>query len=164
MLYVARYVNIDVRTYYNSDLDLQEWLSSTPKHMHLYKSLGWAPPRYAHVGLLQNNKREKLSKRDDAFGFRSLENEGIFPEVLTNFVALFGWSHKLPTDVFDMQDLIKNVCKISPGRLFAIMLTELSFLLSLPKAMQSSKSRSCISSKRNMRNVTLKPVENSWIA
>ena len=81
--------------------------------MLLYKYLGWAPPRFAHVGLLQNNKGEKLSKRDDTLGFRSLENDGIFPEVLVNFVALFGWSHRLPTDVLSMQDLIKNVRHLS---------------------------------------------------
>lgn len=89
---------------------VQEWLSSTPKHLLLYKYLRWARPQFAHVGLLQNNKREKLSKRDDALGFRRLENDGIFPEALLNFVALFGWSHKLPTDVLNLPDLIKHVC------------------------------------------------------
>jgi glutamyl/glutaminyl-tRNA synthetase len=85
-------------------------MPSTPKHILLYRYLGWMAPRFAHVGLLQNSKREKLSKRDDALGFRSFEKDGIFPEALVNFVALFGWSHKLPTDVLNMQDLIKNVC------------------------------------------------------
>lgn len=67
-------------------------------------------PVFAHVGLLQNDKGEKLSKRDEVLGFRSFEADGIFPEALVNFVALFGWSHKLPSDVLSMPDLIKNVC------------------------------------------------------
>lgn len=62
------------------------------------------------MGLLQNIKREKLSKRDDVLDFRSFEADGIFPEALVNFVALFGWSHKMPSDVISMPDLIKNVC------------------------------------------------------
>ena len=65
---------------------------------------------FAHLGLLQNDKGEKLSKRDDILGFRSFEADGIFPEALVNFVALFGWSHKQPSDVLSMPDLIKNVC------------------------------------------------------
>lgn len=65
---------------------------------------------FAHLGLLQNDQREKLSKRDDVLGFRSFEADGIFPEALVNFVALFGWSHKMPSDVLSMPDLIKNVC------------------------------------------------------
>ena len=76
----------------------------------LYHYLDFLPPLFAHVGLLQNINGEKLSKRDAVLGFRSFEAEGIFPEALVNFVALFGWSHKLPSDVLTMPDLIKNVC------------------------------------------------------
>ena len=76
----------------------------------LYQFLKFTPPLFAHVGLLQNDKGEKLSKRDNILGFRSFEQDGIFPEALVNFVALFGWSHKLPSDVLSMSDLIKNVC------------------------------------------------------
>lgn len=84
-------------------------MSSTPKHVFLHKTFGWTPPSYAHVGLLQNNKREKFSKRNEDLDLRSLEKEGIFPEALINYVALFGWSHKLGNDFMRLQDLIENV-------------------------------------------------------
>lgn len=85
-------------------------MSSTPKHLALYKALRWRQPQYAHVGLLQNDKHEKFSKRNSDLDLESFRQEGIFPEALVNYVTLFGWSHKLGNDFLDMQDLIKNVC------------------------------------------------------
>jgi glutamyl-tRNA synthetase len=41
----------------------QEWLSSTPKHLLLYAALGLTPPTFAHLPLLLNQDRSKLSKR-----------------------------------------------------------------------------------------------------
>ena len=43
---------------------LQEWLSSTPKHLLLYRAFGWEPPQFAHLPLLLNEDRSKLSKRN----------------------------------------------------------------------------------------------------
>lgn len=84
-------------------------MSSTPKHIFLHNALGWKAPEYAHVGLLQNDQREKFSKRNEDLDLRSFERKGIFPEALINYVALFGWSHKLADDFLRMGDLIKNV-------------------------------------------------------
>ena len=42
----------------------EEWLSSTPKHIQLYQSFGWKPPIFAHLPLLLNKSKKKLSKRD----------------------------------------------------------------------------------------------------
>ena len=41
----------------------QEWVTSTPKHLILYESFGWKPPRFAHLPLLNNPDGSKLSKR-----------------------------------------------------------------------------------------------------
>ena len=84
-------------------------MSSTPKHMVLYNAFNWEPPVFAHVGLLQDSSRQKLSKRDGALEIRSYRDEGIFPEALVNHVALFGWSHRLGDDFMDLQCLVKNV-------------------------------------------------------
>jgi glutamyl-tRNA synthetase len=52
----------------------------------------------------------KLSKRDgNAFLVKEYQNEGILPEALVNYVALFGWSAKTDSDVHSMQDLISRV-------------------------------------------------------
>ena len=90
----------------------QEWMSSTPKHMVMYEAFGWQAPLYAHVGLLQDNERQKYSKRkgDADLDMRSLETKGVFSEALVNYVALHGWSHDLGNDLLTMDGLIKNVC------------------------------------------------------
>ncbi len=75
----------------------------------MYHAFNWEPPVYAHVGLLQDPTRQKLSKRDHSSDIRGLERDGIFPEALVNYVALFGWSHRLGTDFISLQDLITNV-------------------------------------------------------
>ncbi|KAL3417714.1 glutamyl-tRNA synthetase [Phlyctema vagabunda] len=85
-----------------------EWLPSTPKHFALYQAFGWEPPQFAHVGLLLDASRAKLSKRNQDIDIASYRKQGIFPETLTNFVALLGWSHTQKKDVMSMQDLLQN--------------------------------------------------------
>ena len=88
----------------------KEWMSSTPQHLALYQAFGWTPPQFAHVGLLLDQSRQKLSKRLKNTNLKRMRDEdGIFPETLTNFVALLGWSHRESSDVMSMKDLIENV-------------------------------------------------------
>ena len=75
----------------------------------MYQAFNWEPPIYAHVGLLQDPTRQKLSKRDLSSDIREMERQGIFPEALVNYVALFGWSHRLGNDFISLHDLINNV-------------------------------------------------------
>lgn len=71
----------------------EEWLLSTPKHIALYKAFGWEPPSFIHIPLLTSPSDKKLSKRSGDMGVLTLRDEqGILPEALVNFVALFGWS------------------------------------------------------------------------
>ena len=84
-------------------------MPSTPKHIVMYNAFDWEPPIFAHVGLLQDASRQKFSKRDLALDIHSFRQHGIFPEALVNYVALFGWSHRLGDDQLNMQDLIQNV-------------------------------------------------------
>lgn len=83
-----------------------EWMSSTPLHIALYDAFGWTPPQYGHVPLLVDANRQKLSKRNfdsDVSSFR--DKQGIFPETLTNFAALLGWSHQQKSDIMDLSEL-----------------------------------------------------------
>jgi glutamyl-tRNA synthetase len=85
-------------------------MSSTPKHLAMYHAFGWSPPIFAHVGLLVDKERQKLSKRLVSMSMTELrDTKGVFPETLTNFVALLGWSHNVRSDVMSMEDLIQNV-------------------------------------------------------
>ncbi|CAD6506072.1 BgTH12-07004 [Blumeria graminis f. sp. triticale] len=85
-----------------------EWMSSTPKHIAIYEALGWAPPSFTHVGLLLDQSGKKLSKRTSSTEVESFRSQGIFPETLTNFVALLGWSHGKKSDVMSLEDLVKE--------------------------------------------------------
>jgi len=76
----------------------------------MYQAFGWEPPAFAHVGLLLDKDRQKLSKRTGSIDILEWRKKGIFPETLTNFVALLGWSHKADSDVMSMENLIRNVC------------------------------------------------------
>jgi glutamyl-tRNA synthetase len=87
-----------------------EWLQATAKHMVLYDAFGWAAPQFAHVGLLVNEEGQKLSKRNldlDISHFR--DTMEIFPEALTNFAALLGWSHTEKSDYLPMEELVSKV-------------------------------------------------------
>lgn len=88
----------------------KEWIPSTHMHVAMYEAFGWEAPAFAHVGLLLNRDRKKLSKRDGAIDISSYREAGYFPEAVANFVALLGWSHNKNYDVMDMPQLIDNVC------------------------------------------------------
>ncbi|KAK1087114.1 Glutamate--tRNA ligase mitochondrial [Friedmanniomyces endolithicus] len=88
-----------------------EWMASTPLHYDLYRAFGWSPPEFAHVGLLVDENKAKLSKRntDLAMDVCSMREEnGVLPESLINYLALLGWSNPLPNDLYTMDGLIKN--------------------------------------------------------
>ena len=107
MLYVGRFIFHDV-----AFIDLKDWLSSTPKHLVLYDAFGWEPPVFVHLPLLHAMSGQKLSKRD-VTGSHLVEDykaDGILPEALLNFIALFGWSARTPYDVHSVEELISRVC------------------------------------------------------
>ncbi|APA10956.1 hypothetical protein sscle_07g057260 [Sclerotinia sclerotiorum 1980 UF-70] len=85
-----------------------EWIPSTHMHVAMYQAFGWKPPTFAHVGLLLDKDRKKLSKRDGAIDIATYRDAGYFPETVTNFVALLGWSHERSYDIMSMQELVDN--------------------------------------------------------
>lgn len=70
----------------------EEWLTSTPKHLLLYRFFGWDPPKFAHLPLLVNEQKKKLSKRDGDVSVEAYRQKGYLPEGLVNYLALLGWS------------------------------------------------------------------------
>ncbi|GAM23617.1 hypothetical protein SAMD00019534_067920 [Acytostelium subglobosum LB1] len=88
----------------------EEWLNSTPKHIILYEAFGWKPPHFAHVPLLLNSDKSKLSKRQGDVSVDSYINKGYLPQALVNFVALLGWSPSDTTkEVFTLDELIESI-------------------------------------------------------
>lgn len=104
----------------------EEWLPSTPKHIILYKAFGWDLPVFAHISLLRNPDKSKLSKRKNPVWTSWFLEQGIFPETLLNYLALMGWSHpqgkeKFLLDeyvkVFDIKDIQKTAPTFDPVKL-----------------------------------------------
>lgn len=86
----------------------EEFISSTPKHILLYKSLKWTPPHFAHLPLLLNLDRSKLSKRQGDVAVTDFLQKGYLPEALLNFVALLGWNPTDNQEIFSLKELIKS--------------------------------------------------------
>lgn len=84
----------------------EEWLPSTPKHVLLYQAFGWELPQFAHLPLLLNADRSKLSKRQGDVAVEDYRAKGYMPEALVNFVALLGWNPTADREVFSMQEMI----------------------------------------------------------
>ncbi len=70
----------------------EEWLPSAPKHVILYKMFGWDLPVFAHLPLLLNENKSKLSKRQGDVSVEDFLNKGYLKEALINFVAFLGWN------------------------------------------------------------------------
>ena len=88
----------------------QEWLSSTPKHLLLHAAMGWAPPIYAHLPLLLNTDRSKLSKRAGDAAVEDFVAAGYTPAGLLNFVALLGWTPPAAAEqgeVMSLEDMVR---------------------------------------------------------
>jgi glutamyl-tRNA synthetase len=83
----------------------EEWLSSTPKHVLLYEYFGWEQPVFAHLPLLLNPDRSKLSKRQGDVAVEDYRSKGYLPEALVNFVAFLGWNPGDEREFFDLEEL-----------------------------------------------------------
>jgi glutamyl-tRNA synthetase len=79
----------------------EEWISSTPKHLLLYRWLGFEAPAFAHMPLLRNTDKSKISKRKNpAARLTWFVEEGYLPEALINFLALLGYGQPDESEVF----------------------------------------------------------------
>ncbi|GAH44132.1 unnamed protein product, partial [marine sediment metagenome] len=89
-------------------LRAEEWLSSTPRHLLLYKAFGFEPPQFAHLPMILGADRAKLSKRHGAVSITEYRELGYLPEAMVNFLALLGWSLDDRTEILSRQGLIDN--------------------------------------------------------
>lgn len=89
-------------------LRAEEWLSSTPKHLLMYKALGFEPPHFAHLPMILGSDRAKLSKRHGSVSITDYRAQGYLPEAMVNFLALLGWSLDDKTDILSRDELIAS--------------------------------------------------------
>jgi len=87
----------------------EEWLPSTPKHVLLYKAFGWQTPEFAHIPLLLNQDKSKLSKRQGDVSVEDYINKGYTREAIINFIALLGWhpGKGEEEEIFSLEKLVE---------------------------------------------------------
>ncbi|MEK7623122.1 MAG: glutamate--tRNA ligase, partial [Patescibacteria group bacterium] len=86
----------------------EEWLPSTPKHIVLYQMFGWQPPEFAHLPLLVNEQKQKLSKRHGDVSVEDFKAKGYLPEAIVNFIAFLGWNPGDERELFTLTELEKE--------------------------------------------------------
>jgi glutamyl-tRNA synthetase len=85
----------------------EEWISSTQKHVLLYRAFGWDPPEFIHMPLLRNTDKSKISKRKHPVSINYYRDVGILPQALLNFLALMGWSFGGDREKFTLAEMVE---------------------------------------------------------
>jgi len=87
----------------------EEWVSSAPKHLLLYRYFGWEPPKLMHLPLLRNPDKSKLSKRKNPTGILFYQRMGYLPEALMNFLGLLANAAREGEDeLMDLAHMVKR--------------------------------------------------------
>lgn len=84
-----------------------EWIASTPKHILIYESFGWAPPVFAHMPVILAPDGGKLSKRRGAASVMDYQRAGFLPEALRNFLALLGWAPGDDREIMTLEEMAR---------------------------------------------------------
>ena len=84
----------------------EDHISNTPKQILLAKALGFQEPEFAHLPLLLNHDRSKMSKRYAETSLLKYREQGFFPAAIVNFLALLGWHPKGNEEVFTLDGLL----------------------------------------------------------
>jgi glutamyl-tRNA synthetase len=98
----------------------EEWLSSTPKHILLYRFFGWEPPVFAHLPLLLNPDKSKLSKRQGDVAVEDYIRKGYLKEALVNFIAFLGWNPGDEREIFSLEELVQEFSMERVGKSGAV--------------------------------------------
>jgi glutamyl-tRNA synthetase len=95
----------------------EEWLSSLPKHVQLYRSFGWEMPVFCHLPLLRNADKSKISKRKNPVSLNHYRRAGYLPEAMVNFLALMSFSMPDGRDEFTLEEFVQafELTRISLG-------------------------------------------------
>jgi glutamyl-tRNA synthetase len=85
----------------------EEWISSTQKHVLLYRAFGWEEPQFLHMPLLRNADKSKISKRKNPVSINYYRDAGILPQALLNFLGTLGWSFGDNKEKFTLAQMIE---------------------------------------------------------
>lgn len=86
----------------------EEWLPSTPIHFELYRAFGWEAPVFAHMPLLRNQDKSKISKRKNPTSLLWYRDAGFLPEALRNYLSLMGFSMPNDQEIFTYEEFLRE--------------------------------------------------------
>ncbi|RIH89756.1 Glutamate--tRNA ligase [Meiothermus luteus] len=86
----------------------EEWLTSTPFHIHILRAFGWKEPVWCHTPLLRNPDKSKLSKRKMDTSVDSYRAQGILPEALLNYLGTMAWSMPDGREIFSLEEMMAH--------------------------------------------------------
>src|SRR6476661_8031257 len=86
----------------------EDHLSNTPKHILLFRALGYDVPRFAHLPLILNPDRTKMSKRKSQTAIDDYIAQGFIREALVNYLALLGWSTGSEEEILGLDEIIER--------------------------------------------------------
>jgi glutamyl-tRNA synthetase len=86
----------------------EEWISSSPKHLLLYRYFDWSLPKFIHTPLLRNPDKSKLSKRHGHASVSWYVSSGYLPEAVINFLSSRVWNHPEGLEIYGIEELIKH--------------------------------------------------------
>lgn len=86
----------------------EEFISTTPKQLLIYKYMNWGIPIFVHLPLILGPGRTKLSKRHGAKSISEYREEGYLPEAILNFIALLGWHPEGDKEIVSLEEMIKE--------------------------------------------------------
>lgn len=86
----------------------EEHLSNVPKQVLIAEALGFSVPQFAHLSLILNADRAKLSKRENKTSLIEYQSDGYLPEAIVNFISLLGWNPGGDRELFSIAELEKE--------------------------------------------------------
>ncbi|MBN1504983.1 MAG: glutamate--tRNA ligase, partial [Candidatus Eisenbacteria bacterium] len=86
----------------------EEHLSNTVRQLMLYEAFGVEPPSFAHLSIILNRERAKLSKRDGVTSVAEFRKMGYLPDAMANYLALLGWSPGHDREVMSAEELVAS--------------------------------------------------------
>lgn len=97
----------------------EDHISNTPRQILIQEAIGAPKPHYAHIPLILDKDRAKLSKRKhgETVSLSYYIRRGYLPQAFLNFLALLGWNPGTPQEIFTVDELIQqfNIKKIQKG-------------------------------------------------
>ena len=86
----------------------EEWISSTPKQILLYKYLDAPLPQFVHLTVILDPRGGKMSKRSGSVAAQAFLDEGYLPEAMLNFLMLLGWNPGTDQELFTLDEFVKE--------------------------------------------------------